>query len=146
MTLDNDYAQFGVRALVDIKDLEKNWLEITNARLRDDDLLNDTSYNASFLSPAPNTKTTTLSLYELTPNKKYKLKLLFYHYYDEGRIEINQIGKSVKNLMLTPITQPKGAHFYEGYFIPYRSNIVLQIRQTKDRQLSRLFGVEIQAE
>ncbi len=52
VTLDNDYAQFGVRALVDIKDLEKNWLEITNARLRDDDLLNDTSYNASFLSPA----------------------------------------------------------------------------------------------
>ncbi|MGC6511941.1 MAG: transglutaminase domain-containing protein [Parvibaculales bacterium] len=142
--LKNGYGSFGLKQPAPLQELEKGWLNITNQSLRDEDLLNDVSYNSSFLSLSPTTRITTLSLSGLTPGKPHKLRVLFYNYYDGGEIEILQIGKSVKNLMIEPVTLGKGTHFYEGAFIPHRSNAVYLIRQKKENRLSRLFGVTVE--
>lgn len=137
--IENGRAEIGGKAADGSENLEGVWLDLTNQTLLDDQLLNDVSFNTSYLYPD---KLVTLSLFDLEPDLPYKLGLLIKVDRGGQTLQVANVGKGMQIDRSEHPLAREGVHEVEVGFTSKRSTGAILLRSVGTSKL-RLFGVQV---
>lgn len=123
--------------------LNAAWLDYTNKTLNDNNPYNDTSYDSALLYNSETLKTTILSFNRLIPMKFYNLSIKFYNSGVGQRIQIQNVGKSLRFGARTISEAPPGISEFTISFLPAKASGQIYLRNMDRGGIVRMFAMRL---